>query len=1005
MTIVKRLILAIVITLAVSGPTWADPGLLEGKGDFAVLATQGFQKVVNGSTALVAGGGTFRNSYAWSGEWFGGRAFVGTVVREGSVQQLRGEIWRYTPGGTGGIAGTWARVYQSPTGFLIPTDLGYRWMTKCTVGDGVERLYATTLGLQRGRIIYSTDGNTFQAATTTGLPTNAPGYRPLVCFKDPDGKTLLITSPVGEGSLSSLNTDARRESIVLATDNPISGQWRPYSLTRMGDDNNNSFFSMEVLRRTGKPDVLYNGVSNPNGAQIWTTTGCTPFPCVPTWTKIVDGGLGRAANVGVSDMVQHKEMMFAGLSVSAGERITAELIRIQAPDADNPNRAESIIGEPRFNFAATPILNFFCATPQNIDDDANSDANDCAPLSKKGAGVGAKYIGPLPSAGAYPDGNAFYVWRGVSSTQANPALVEPSLYIGTLEGFSGSGGSGGGSGFDMLVSDDDGEDWKNITTTGFDIEGQGGMRTIFDSPIGIFVGGANFPPGSATDPGGCAVWLGTCDPALAQPPVSDPKAKLKSSAPGQVVFDSVNNRYIAYDDESAPAPGNGKVSVTLEGSSSFDPFCGDIVEYRWDKGDVTGTCPAQTPGDLGIEIPPFGDGNLAPITLCSSSTANPLDCPGFGPGSDALTASTADYNDYTFTLQVKDNDGNRSCKTVVVRASKNLPPAVTIESNPPAVFSQGRLSVSLVDFDGNGSETLTLRGKCIDPEGALASCTWSADAGVTFAGLALPGADADPATSDPGTTTYTATAPVGEQGGRKNIVLTGIDTPPLSNQNSATITVRVRSTADDTTENDNPVCKGTSLTTAKNTPLTINPASPLLCVDPENNAILYTPTQPAAGTGDVNGGSNAPAALLVYTPPLDFTGDALFSFHACETSTPELECSDEVGVRVTVQDAPPPPPPPAGPPLAPTGVNALRTGPGAVGVTWTDNATNETNYDVQRCRVRFSRCSFSAVATLGVDAIQYNDSGLVAGATYRYRVRARNAAGSSAWVVSNNVVP
>jgi hypothetical protein len=1012
MTILKRLILAIAITLAVPGLTGASgptPGVLDSKADFSLLATRGFDLVVNGSTALVDGAGTLRNSYAWSGEWFGGSAFVGTVVREGTVQQLRGEIWRYTPGvGAGVIAGSWTRVFQSPTGFFIPQEIGYRWMTVCDPGDtGTPKLFVSTLGLQTGRILYSTDGNTFQQVTTTGLPTNAPGYRTIVCFKPVSGPTLLITSPVGEGSLQSLNPDARNESIVLATAN-ISGSWTPYSALRMGNSDNNSFFAIEVLKRASLPDVLYVGVSNiMTGAEIWRTPlaggcalSCSSSNIQNQWTKIVDNGAGRSfqagipQNVGVSDMVQHKDMMYAALSVSAGDRITAELIRIQPPDdATNPDGFEVIIGEPRFNFDTTPILNFLCATPENID--GVGVTNDCAPVSKMGAGVGK--IGPtvaiplpgaVPGGDPYPDGNAFYIWRGLSSTY--PALGAPSLYIGTLEGFSTGGGGGGTPGFDLLVSTDDGATWKFITTTGFDVEGQSGLRTIFDSPIGIFVGGANFPPGSATDPGGCAVWLGTCDPALAQPPVSDPRAKLKS-APGQVVFLQNLQRFVAYDDEAAP---NGKVSVTLEGSSSTDPFCGDIVEYRWDKGDLTAACGVATPGAMGIETPPGGDGNLAPITLCSSSDPEGVvdGCPD-AAFADALIESNANYADYRFTLQVKDDVGNLTCKTVIVRASANLPPAVTVVTDPPAVLSQGSLSVNLVDFDANGSQTLTLRGMCIDPESALSSCTWSADAGVTFGGLALPGADADPATLG---TSYTATVPVGAGfGQRNNIDLTGIDA--LSNLTRGRITVRVRTTADDTTENDNPVCQGTSRTTPKNTALTITPASPLLCADPEGNPIAYTVvTPPAALTGSVTGGGN-----LIYTPPGDFIGEALFSFKACETSTPELECSDVVGVRVTVQDvAPPPPPPSGGTPLAPTGLNTHKTGGGLLEVTWTDVATNETNYDVQRCRIRFA-CRYSTVATLGAGATMHTEgAALVAGATYRYRVRARNAAGSSAWVVS-----
>src|ERR1700693_1982692 len=120
------------------------------------------------------------------------------------------------------------------------------------------------------------------------------------------------------------------------------------------------------------------------GVQMWKTSCCSPFPCTSTWTKIVDKGAGRSLNadntpqnVGGSDLFQHKDMMYAGLSVSAGDRITAELIRIQPPDAGggNANKFEVIIGEPRFN-VDTPILNFLCAAPQDID--TVGGANDCA---------------------------------------------------------------------------------------------------------------------------------------------------------------------------------------------------------------------------------------------------------------------------------------------------------------------------------------------------------------------------------------------------------------------------------------------------------------------------------------------------------------------------------------------------------------------------------------------------------------------------------------------------
>lgn len=84
-------------------------------------------------------------------------------------------------------------------------------------------------------------------------------------------------------------------------------------------------------------------------------------------------------------------------------------------------------------------------------------------------------------------------------------------------------------------------------------------------------------------------------------------------------------------------------------------------------------------------------------------------------------------------------------------------------------------------------------------------------------------------------------------------------------------------------------------------------------------------------------------------------------------------------------------------PAAPTNLQAQarRVGSKAqVSLSWTDNATNETGYTVERCRG--STCAnFSAVALLTANTVQYTDAGVARATTYRYRVMATGSGGNS----------
>ena len=93
-------------------------------------------------------------------------------------------------------------------------------------------------------------------------------------------------------------------------------------------------------------------------------------------------------------------------------------------------------------------------------------------------------------------------------------------------------------------------------------------------------------------------------------------------------------------------------------------------------------------------------------------------------------------------------------------------------------------------------------------------------------------------------------------------------------------------------------------------------------------------------------------------------------------------------------DSDPNPAPPPVIPAPPTNLTATLTIQGIVALAWTDNATTESKYEIER---KPSGGLFNGLAVLGVNAVAHDDTTILPLTTYTYRVRSANAVGPSEW--------
>ena len=80
-------------------------------------------------------------------------------------------------------------------------------------------------------------------------------------------------------------------------------------------------------------------------------------------------------------------------------------------------------------------------------------------------------------------------------------------------------------------------------------------------------------------------------------------------------------------------------------------------------------------------------------------------------------------------------------------------------------------------------------------------------------------------------------------------------------------------------------------------------------------------------------------------------------------------------------------------PVAPTALTATTFSSSQINLAWTDASNNETGFKIER--TTSATGTWTLIATTAANVVSYQNTGLVAGTTYYYRVRATNASGDS----------
>lgn len=176
--------------------------------------------------------------------------------------------------------------------------------------------------------------------------------------------------------------------------------------------------------------------------------------------------------------------------------------------------------------------------------------------------------------------------------------------------------------------------------------------------------------------------------------------------------------------------------------------------------------------------------------------------------------------------------------------------------------------------------------------------------------------------------------------------------------------------------------------------------------DRRNNVENVYVQNPAAGTWTIQvRGFNVPNGPQPFALVVDanFGAGGPTNTPVPPTNTPVPPTNTPVGptnTPVPPTNTPLPPTatntPGATAPAAPSNLTATALSSSQIRLNWTDNANNEDGFRIERCTGQF--CSnFTQIASVGANTTTFTNTGLSARTWYRFRVRAFNAAGNSAY--------
>lgn len=167
-------------------------------------------------------------------------------------------------------------------------------------------------------------------------------------------------------------------------------------------------------------------------------------------------------------------------------------------------------------------------------------------------------------------------------------------------------------------------------------------------------------------------------------------------------------------------------------------------------------------------------------------------------------------------------------------------------------------------------------------------------------------------------------------------------------------------------------------------------------------AKVYSLNEPACQVGgpndvgyyaDTAGGSSG-------SPVLAYNDNLVVSLHHCATcpnrGVPIPPIINDLGALLpanAIGGAP------VNPPADPTNLVATAASCSQINLSWSDNSTDETQFNIERGT---DGVNFSQIATVGANVTTYSNTGLTASTTYYYRVRAYNNGGYSGYTNTAN---